>query len=147
MTAATQVRPAKVAHAEEWLSIWISLIGTAAATAFIWLAPGFDPSSGPAWTIPLWLALFYLLVQMVFLLVSATQIRALGVLDSVISIVPVIAGIVTAIEWLLGQLHLSAFQTIALASLILAGLAEFLLTIWIRFVLNRRTFAVFDTGN
>jgi hypothetical protein len=81
------------------------------------------------------------------LLVSATQIRALGVLDSAISIVPVIAGTVTAIQWLLGQLHLSGFQIIALASLIIAGLAEFLLTIWIRFVLNRRTFAVVDTGN
>ena len=90
MTLATQVRPTKVAHAEEWLSIWISLIATAVATAFIWWTPGFDPSSGPAWTIPVWLALFYLLVQLVFLLVSATQIRALGVLDSVISIVPVI---------------------------------------------------------
>jgi len=146
MTLATQVRPTKVAHAEEWLSIWISLIATAVATAFIWWAPGFDPSSGPAWTIPVWLALFYLLVQLVFLLVSATQIRALGVLDSVISIVPVIAGTVTAIEWLLGHLHLSAFEIIALASLVVAGLAEFLLTIWIRFVLNRSTFAVVDTG-
>ena len=70
----------------------------------------------------------------------------LSILDSVISIVPVIAGTVTAIEWLLGHLHLSAFEIIALASLVVAGLAEFLLTIWIRFVLNRRTFAVVDTG-
>jgi hypothetical protein len=44
------------------------------------------------------LALAYLLGQLVFLLVSATQIRALGVLDSVISIVPVVAGAVTVVE-------------------------------------------------
>jgi hypothetical protein len=87
----------------------------------------------------------YLLVQLVFLLVSATQIRALGVLDSIISIVPVVAGAVITVEWILGHLHLSSFEIIALAALVVAGIAEFFLMIWIRFVLNRRTFA-FDTG-
>jgi hypothetical protein len=140
-----QARYAKTAHPEEWLSILISLIGTVLATAFIWGEPGFEPASGPAWTIPVWLALAYLLVQLVFLLVSATQIRALGVLDSVISIVPVVAGAVITVEWILGHLHLSSFEIIALAALVVAGIAEFFLTIWIRFVLNRRTFA-FDTG-
>ena len=73
-----QPRYAKAAHPEEWLSILISLIGTVVATAFIWSAPGFEPASGPLWTVPVWLALAYLLVQLDFLLVSATQIRALG---------------------------------------------------------------------
>ena len=143
--AISQPRYAKTAHPEEWLSMLMSLVGTLIATAFIWWAPGFEPASGPAWTIPVWLALAYLLVQLVFLLISATQIRALGVLDSVLAIVPVVAGAVTAVEWILGHLHLSAFEIMALAALIVAGIAEFFLTIWIRFVLNRRTFAV-DTG-
>jgi hypothetical protein len=141
----TQARHAKAAHIEEWLSILICLIGTAAATWFIWSAPVFEPESGTAWTIPVWLALAYVLVQLVCLLVSATQIRALGVLDSMVSIVPVVAGAVTVVEWILGRLHLSSFEMIALAALLVAGVAEFLLTIWIRFVVNRRTFAV-DTG-
>jgi hypothetical protein len=132
----------KAAHPEEWLSILLSLVGTVVATAYIWWAPGFEPATGPSWTIPVWLALAYLLVQLVFLLVSATQIRALGVLDSVVSIVPVVAGSVTVVEWILGHLQLSSFEIIALASLLVAGLAEFFLTIWIRFVLNRRTFAI-----
>ena len=68
----TQAGHAKTAHTEEWLSILISLIGTAAATWFIWSAPVYEPESGPAWTIPVWLALAYLLVQLVCLLVSAT---------------------------------------------------------------------------
>jgi hypothetical protein len=140
-----QPRYAKTAHPEELLSILISLIGTAVATGFIWSSPGFEPANGPAWAIPAWLALFYLLVQLVFLLVSATQIRALGVLDSIIAIVPVIAGAVMTVEWILGHLSLSAFQINALAALFVAGIAEFLLTIWIRFVLNRRTFA-FGSG-
>jgi hypothetical protein len=137
--------PVKAAHPEEWLSILICLVGTAAATFFIWTAPTFDPANGPAWSIPVWLALAYLLAQLVFLLVSASQIRALGVLDSIIAIVPVVAGTVTAVEMFLGHLNLSAFQMLALAALVVAGVAEFLLTIWIRFVLNRRTFAI-DTG-
>ncbi len=140
-----QPRYAKTAHPEEWLSILVCLLGATAATAFIWSAPGFEPASGPVWTIPVWLALAYLLVQLVFLLVSATQIRALGVLNSIIAIVPVVAGAVTTVEWILGHLHLSSFEIIALAALLIAGVAEFLLTIWIRFVLNRRTFAI-DTG-
>ena len=141
----SQARHAKTAHTEEWLSILICLIGTAAATWFILSAPVFEPASGPAWTIPVWLALAYLLLQLVCLLVSATQIRALGVLDSIISIVPVVAGAVTVVEWMLGHLQLSSFQMIALAALLVAGVSEFLLTIWIRFVVNRRTFAV-DTS-
>src|SRR3984893_18308721 len=140
-----QARYPKTAHPEEWFSMLLSLIGTVVATAFIWWAPGFEPASGPLWTIPVWLALAYLLVQLVFLLVSATQIRALGVLDSVVSIVPGVALRDEDVEWILGHLQLSSFEIIALASLLVAGLAEFFLTIWIRFVLNRRTFAV-DTG-
>src|ERR1700730_928055 len=96
-----QARYPKTPHPEEWFSMLLSLSGTVVATAFIWWAPGFEPASGPLWTIPVWLALTYLLVQLVFLLVSATQIRALGVLDSVVSIVPVVAGFVTVVEWIL----------------------------------------------
>ena len=110
----TQAGHAKTAHTEEWLSILICLIGTAAATWFIWAAPVYEPESGPAWTIPVWLALTYLLVQLVCLLVSATQIRALGVLNSIVSIVPVVAGAVTVVEWMLGHLQLSSFEMIAL---------------------------------
>jgi hypothetical protein len=145
MVVADRLVHTNTAHPEEWFSILLSLIGAAVATVFIWRSPGFEPASGPLWTIPVWLALAYLLVQLVFLLVSATQIRALGVLDSVVSIVPVVAGAVTVVEWILGHLQLSSFGIISLASLLVAGLAEFFLTIWIRFVLNRRTFAI-DAG-
>ena len=65
--------------------------------------------------------------------------------NSIVSIVPVVAGAVTVVEWMLGHLQLSSFQMIALAALLVAGVSEFLLTIWIRFVVNRRTFAI-DTG-
>ena len=79
------------------------------------------------------------LLQMLFLLVSATQIRGLGVLDSVLSILPVVAGLVIMVEWILGDLPLSLFQLNVLGLLIVTSVAEFLLTLWIRFVINRRT--------
>jgi hypothetical protein len=138
---------AHIAHPEEWLSILICVLGTALAVASMWRAPAYQPAFGPAWSIPVWLALFYVLVQIVFLLVSATQIRALGVVDSLVAIVPVIAGTVTGVEWMLGHLDLSLFQAMSLFALLVAGLSEFLLTLWIRFVLNRRTFAIGTSAN
>ena len=38
--------------------------------------------------------LFYLIIQMAFLLQSASQVRALGVLDSILAILPLISGLV-----------------------------------------------------
>jgi hypothetical protein len=130
---------ARMAHPEEWSSILLAVGVTFGFVAFFWIAPDFSPTSQIAWAIPGWVAGGYLVVQMLFLLVSATQIRALGVLDSVLAILPVVAGVVTVVEWILGHLPLSLFQLNALGLLIATSVAEFLLTIWIRFVINRRT--------
>jgi len=46
------------------------------------------------------------------------------------------------IEWMLGHLPFSAFQLNALAIMLAASLGEFLLTIWVRFVVNRRTIGI-----
>jgi len=136
---------ARVAHPEEYLSILMALAGAGCALAFLWLDPSYSPQNPVVWAIPGWIGGAYLFLQILFLLVSATQIRILGVFDSIIAIVPVVAGLVTVVEWLLGHLPLSSFQLNALALLIATSLAEFLLTIWIRFVLNRRTIAI-DTA-
>jgi hypothetical protein len=64
------------------------------------------------------------------------------VLDSIISIVPLVAGLVLVIEWMFGRAPLSPFQLNLLVLLIATSLGEFLLTVWIRFVLNRRTIAI-----
>jgi hypothetical protein len=138
-------RAARAAHPEEWVSILMALGGTVASLFFFWRAPGFSPESHIAWALPGWIAGAYLFTQILFLLVSATQIRVLGVLDSIIAIVPVVAGFVMVVEYFLGHLPLSPFQLNALALLICTSLGEFLLTVWIRFVLNRRTIAI-DTA-
>jgi hypothetical protein len=133
------------AHPEEWLSMLIAFGITVASVAFFWLQPTFQPAGGFAWTIPGWIAFAYLFSQILFLLVSATQIRALGVLDSIIAIFPFVAGLVLVAEWVLGRLPFSLYQLNALAVLLTTGLAEFLLTVWIRFVVNRRTISI-DAG-
>jgi hypothetical protein len=135
---------ATVAHPEEWISILMAL-GAAAACLFFWLAPTFSPDSRIAWAIPGWIAGTYLFTQIIVLLISATQIRALGVLDSIVAILPVVAGLVIIAEWLLGHLPLSLYQLNALGLLIATSLGEFLLTVWIRFVVNRRTIGI-DTA-
>ena len=144
-TVERPVRTTRAAHAEEWWSIFGAIAAAAAVTLFLWREPDFEPASGLAWVIPGWIALLYIFVQMACLLVSATQIRALGVIDSVVAIVPVIAALVTAVEWLLGHIILSPFQLNVLATMLIASVGEFMLTIWARFILNRRTIMV-DTG-
>jgi hypothetical protein len=141
-TREARVARARVAHPEEAFSMLMALGGSIGSVAFFWLAPAFQPESGIAWAIPGWIAGSYLFLQIFFLLVSATQIRALGVLDSIIAILPVVAGLVMVVEWLLGHVPLSLFQLNSLALLIATSLGEFLLTIWIRFVINRRTIAI-----
>lgn len=141
-------RTAHVAHTEEWFSILLSVLGTAVATIVLWQAPSYEPATGGViWAVPVWCAFLYVLIQIVFLLVSATQIRVLGLIDSVLAVLPVIAGIVIAVEWALGHLPLSTFQIMTLLALLVAGGSEFLLTLWIRFVLNRRTVAIDPGGN
>jgi hypothetical protein len=120
----------------------MSLGATVLTMAFLWLAPNYQPTSGVVWSIPGWIGFIYLFVQMMLLLVSATQIRVLGVLDSIVSIFPFVAALVTTIEWILGHLPFSLFQLNALAIMLAASLGEFLLTIWVRFVVNRRTIGI-----
>jgi uncharacterized membrane protein len=127
---------------EEWWSILAALVGAVATTFFLWQVPDFQPSSDLAWVIPGWLALAYILMQMSCLLVSATQIRALGVVDTIVAIVPVVAAIVTCVEWGLGRLSLSPFQINVLTTMLVASVGEFLLTMWTRFSLNHRTISV-----
>jgi hypothetical protein len=144
-TADRSVRTTRAAHAEEWWSILSALVAAGATTAFLWETPDFQPSSSLAWLVPGWLALAYLFIQMACLLVSATQIRALGAVDSIVAIIPVVAGLVTGIEWILGRLPLSPFQVNVLATMLITTGGEFLLTTWARFILNRRTVGI-ETG-
>lgn len=128
-------------HPEELLSILFALLATVFAVVYIGLDPEWKPmqNEGFWYSGSVWLGFIYLIVQITFLLFSASQVRALGVLDSIVSVFPVIAATVMAVEGLLGHLNLSPYKWNMLSVILVAGASEFLLTIWIRFVINRRT--------
>src|SRR6476620_8265260 len=98
MTLVEERRVNRSTHPEEWFSILLAILATVAAMIFIGYFPHYQPENGGvAWAVPVWLGFLYLIVQMAFLLFSASQIRALGVLDSVLAIVPVVAGMVVLV--------------------------------------------------
>jgi hypothetical protein len=86
--------PRTLSSRRKTFSILMALGGAVAAIAFFWLDPTFEHESYIAWAIPGWIAGTYLFAQILFLLVSAAQIRALGVLDSMIAILPVVVGFI-----------------------------------------------------
>ncbi len=140
MAAADQRGARQSTHLEEWFSIGLALLATAAASIYIGYWPTYEPTHAPTWVIPVWFGFLYLIFQITFLLFSASQVRALGVLDSAMAIVPVVAGLVILFTMLINKTFvLSNYQLNTLAVLTVAGAAEFMLTIWIRFVINRRT--------
>jgi hypothetical protein len=130
---------------EEWFSILLAIFATIGTTLFVGYYPEYAPSypegqkGGFEWALPVWLGFFYLILQMSFLLFSTTRIGALGVLDSILAIVPVVAGLVVLVQLFINpNFKMSTYQMNTLAVLIVAGASEFLLTIWARFVINRR---------
>ncbi len=149
MTVSEDRRARASTHPEELFSIILALVAAVAAWLYIGYKPEYEPTKAFYWVFPVWLGLIYLIVQMAFLLLSASQVRALGVLDSVVAIIPLVVGMVLiALSILVPQkLPLSNYQLNTLAVLVVAGGAEFLLTIWIRFVINRRTIGFGGGGN
>jgi hypothetical protein len=70
------------------------------------------------------------------------RIRPTSVIDAVLAIAPVVTGIVCAVLWLVGFLHLSLFQLNALAMLTVTGVVEFVSTLWVRNVVLQRGVSV-----
>ena len=131
--------PSRAAHRKEWPSILIALATTIGSVASFLLVPSYQPESGLAWTLAGWLSFGYLFFQTLFLLVAATQDRAIGISDPIVASVPFVAGFAVLGAWLMGRLPLSLFQFNSLAFLLATTIAEFFVTVWIRIAVNRRT--------
>jgi hypothetical protein len=125
---------------EAW-SIILAL-GITAVSVGIFLIPDYTPDRNAVRGLPGWIALAYITAQLWMLLDSALRIRPTSILDAVLAIVPVIAGIVCAVLWLVGFLHLSLFQINALAMLTATGIVEFVSTLWVRNVVLQRGVSV-----
>ena len=131
-------------HPEEWFSILLALVATIGAAIFIGYYPHYTPAGvggGVNWALPVWIGFIYFIIQMTFLAFSASQDRILGVLDSALAIAPVISGLVILQQSIMNDtFELYSYQMNSLAVLIVTGTSEFLLTIWIRYLLNENQF-------
>lgn len=127
--------------AEMW-SILLALALSAFAFVFFRYFPNYSPDANWIRGLPGWLALGYITIQLWMLLDSALRVRATSVIDAVLAIAPVVAGIVCAVLWMVDYLHLSLFQLNALAMLTITGVVEFVSTLWVRNVVLQRGVAV-----
>jgi hypothetical protein len=109
---------------------------------WFYLFPNYSPEQNWVRGLPGWLALGYITVQLWMLLDSALRIRPTSVIDAVLAIAPVVTGIVCAVLWMVGFLHLSLFQLNALAMLTVTGIVEFVSTLWVRNVVLQRGVSV-----
>jgi hypothetical protein len=123
----------------ELVSIGSALALAGAATYLFWVVPGWTPTSEwPNYALA-WIVIGYLAVQLIFLLETVVSVRFTGMIDAVVSIVPFVIGVVALINTAQGVLRLSPFQENALALLLAMSLLDFVVTMWIRFAVNRRT--------
>jgi hypothetical protein len=130
------VAPRRSFSAETW-SIFLAL-GITVFAIIIFLIPNYTPAYDSIRGLPGWIALAYLTAQLWLLLDSALRVRPTSILDAVLAIVPVIAGIVCVVLWLVHFLPLSWFQLNALAMLTATGVVEFVSTLWVRNVVLQR---------
>ena len=134
--------PAGRGLSAEMSSILLALGASAVAFLWLYLFPDYSPDQNWVRGLPGWLALGYITVQLWMLLDSALRIRPTSVIDAVLAIAPVVTGIVCAVLWLVGFLHLSLFQLNALAMLTVTGIVEFVSTLWVRNVVLQRGVSV-----
>ena len=126
----------------EMSSILLALGVSILAFLFFKYVPDYSPQVNWIRSLPGWLALGYITVQLWMLLDSALRIRPTSVIDAVLAIAPVVTGIVCAVLWMVDYLHLSLFQLNALAMLTITGVVEFVSTLWVRNVVLQRGVAV-----
>ena len=139
------VGPARGLSAE-MSSIILALLASVLAFLFFKFLPNYSPEHNWIRGLPGWLALGYITVQLWMLLDSALRIRPTSVIDAVLAIAPVVTGIVCAVLWMVGYLHLSLFQLNALAMLTVTGVVEFVSTLWVRNVVLQRGVSVLPAG-
>ena len=126
----------------EMSSILLALFVSAAAFVFFKYIPNSTPEQNWIRSLPGWLSLGYITVQLWMLLDSALRVRPTSVIDAVLAIAPVVTGIVCGVLWMVDYLHLSLFQLNALAMLITTGVVEFVSTLWVRNVVLQRGVSV-----
>ena len=146
MSAHPVVHPTK--RFEAFASIGMALVLALAGGLFFFKWGDWEPGEGNSklWYYLLaWFVLGYLAIQLIALLSTAIDSRSIGFGDTICSILPAIVGAVVGVEALQGIIHLSTFSQNALLLMICTSALEALITLWVRFTVNRKTIG-FDTG-
>jgi hypothetical protein len=133
-------------HSGEYISIGSAVLLACAAAYFFWFMPNWNPDSDWPKYLLAWLVIGYIAVQLLTLLETVLSVRFTGVLDTAMTIVPFVLGLVVLVNTVQGTLHLSTYQVHALYLLLATSLLDFMATLWIRFAINRRTLGI-DTGS
>jgi hypothetical protein len=133
-------------HHEEYISIALALTLAVFGAFFFFRMPNWQPSGTFYHYVLAWTVLGYLAAQLVILLATAIDSRSIGFLDSLVSLLPAITGAIIGVNALQGLVKLSTFQENALLLMIGTSVLEALITLWVRFTVNRRTIGL-DPGN
>lgn len=149
----TPAHPASHAHPtrkfEAFSSIGIAVLLAIAGGIFFFRFGNWEPADGGSklWYYLLaWIVLAYLAAQLIALLATAIDSRSIGFGDTVCSILPAVVGAVVLVEYLQKIIDLSTFSLNALMLMICTSSLEALITLWVRFTVNRRTIGL-DTGS
>ena len=130
---------------EAYASIGLAIFLALGGAVFFFKFPGWEPQSNTWYYVLAWLVLGYLAAQLIALLSTAIDSRSIGFADTICSILPAVAGAIVGVEALQGILKLSTFQQNALLLMIATSTLDSLITLWVRFTVNRRTIGL-DTG-
>ena len=142
----TSTHPVK--RLEAFGSIGLAILLAIVGGVFFFKFGSFEPSAGGTFEYYLlaWIVLGYLAAQLIALLSTAIDSRSIGFGDTVCSILPAVVGAVVGVEAIQKIIPLSTFSTNALMLMICTSALESLITLWVRFTVNRRTIG-FDTGS
>ena len=140
--------------ADSWSSIFAIFFAFLVPTWFF-VANDWNPNYAPirpwVWSYPWIIAFTYFMFQMLFLLQSAINFDRIGILDMGFSLLALLSVFGTTIVIVdrseIGRFHIGGFQEHELAALLAAAFFELAFTAWVRFLVNRRTFAAVAGGH
>ena len=126
---------------ETMASIGLALLLAVAGGIFFFKFGTWEPNeTSKFWYYGLaWVVLIYLALQLIALLSTAIDSQSIGFGDTICSILPALVGALLFFEYLQGIIKLSTFSQNALLLMIGTSALDSLITLWVRFTVNRRT--------
>lgn len=124
---------------EEFTSIGLAIALAVVGGIYFFKFGGYEPASNFWYYALAWVVLGYLAAQLIALLSTAIDSPTIGFSDTICSLLPALIGAIVGVEALQGIIHLSTFSQNALMLMIGTSALEALITLWVRFTVNRRT--------